>query len=129
MALHDIESYEGAVAEVARVLKHDGLFVFSIMHPCFEDMMINGVRINAAERYFDKVQHSVNWNMKRLTKPFKTVSFHRSLTDYSRVLAKTGLLVSRLVEPRPTKEAMRIHPNLIDVLTRPQSIVFEVLKL
>lgn len=129
MALHDIENYEGAVAEVARVLKHNGLFVFSIMHPCFEDMMINGVRTNAAERYFDKVQHSVNWNMKRLTKPFKTVSFHRSLTDYSRVLAKTGLLISRLVEPRPTKEAMRKHPNLIDVLTRPQSIVFEVLKL
>jgi len=128
MALHDIENYEGAVAEVARVLKHGERFVFSIMHPCFEDMVINGVRINAAERYFDKVQHLIEWNMKRLTKPFKTVSFHRSLTDYSLVLAKNGLLISRLVEPRPTKEAMRKHPNLRKVLTKPQSIVFEAVK-
>lgn len=128
MALHDIENYEGAIAEVARVLKHGGRFVFSIMHPCFEDMVVNGARINAAEKYFGKVQHLVEWNMKRLTKPFKTVSFHRSLTDYSLVLAKSGLLISRLVEPRPTKEAMRKHPNLREVLTRPQSIVFEAVK-
>jgi len=128
MALHDIENYEDAVAEVARVLKHGGRFVFSIMHPCFEDMMINGIRINAAERYFDKVQHLIEWNMERLTKPFKTMSFHRSLTDYSLVLAKSGLLISRLVEPRPTREAMQKHPNLREVLTRPQSIVFETVK-
>jgi ubiquinone/menaquinone biosynthesis C-methylase UbiE len=128
MALHDIENYEDAVAEVARVLKHSGRFVFSIMHPCFEDVVVNGVRINAAERYFGKVQHLVEWNMKRLRKPFKTVSFHRSLTDYSLVLAKSGFLISRLVEPRPTKEAMRKHPNLRKVLTKPQSIVFETVK-
>jgi 2-polyprenyl-3-methyl-5-hydroxy-6-metoxy-1,4-benzoquinol methylase len=128
MALHDIENYADAVAEVARVLKHGGRFVFSIMHPCFEDMTINGVRINAAERYFDNIQHLVEWNMKRLKKPFKTVSFHRSLTDYSLVLTRNGLLISRLVEPQPTKEVMRRHPNLREVLTRPQSIVLEALK-
>jgi ubiquinone/menaquinone biosynthesis C-methylase UbiE len=128
MALHDIENYESAVAEVARVLKKGGRFIFSITHPCFEDMVVNGVRINAAERYFDKVQHIIEWNMKRLTKPFKTVSFHRSLTDYSIVLAKSGFLISRLVEPRPTKEAMRKQRNLRKVLTKPQSIVFETVK-
>jgi ubiquinone/menaquinone biosynthesis C-methylase UbiE len=128
MALHDIEDYEGAVAEVERVLKHDGRFIFSIMHPCFENMMIDGVRINAAERYFGKVRHTIEWDMKRLMKPFITLSFHRSLTDYSFVLSKNGLLISRLVEPRPTNEAMRRHPNLREVLTRPQSIVFEARK-
>jgi ubiquinone/menaquinone biosynthesis C-methylase UbiE len=128
MALHDIANYEHAVAEVARVLKHGGRFIFSIMHPCFEDMVVNGVRISASERYFDKVQHLIEWNMKRLRKPFKTVSFHRSLTDYSLILAKSGFLISRLVEPRPTKGAMRKHPNLREVLTRPQSIAFEAVK-
>jgi ubiquinone/menaquinone biosynthesis C-methylase UbiE len=128
MALHDIEKYENAVAEVARVLKCGGRFVFSIMHPCFEDMVVNGVRINAAEGYFSKVQHAIEWNMKRLTKRFKTVSFHRSLTDYSLVLAKNGFLISRLVEPRPTKEAIRKHPNLRKVLVKPQSIAFETVK-
>ena len=129
MALHDIENYESAVAEVARVLKHGGRFVFSITHPCFEDMLVNGVRTNAAERYFDVTRHLIEWKMKRLTKQFKTVSFHRSLTDYSHVLTKNSLLISRLVEPRPTKEAMRKHPKLKEVLSRPQSIVFDTVKL
>lgn len=128
MALHDIENFEGAISEVARVLKCGGRFVFSIVHPCFEDMVINGVRINAAEKYFDHVQYSVEWNMERLTKPFRTVSFHRSLTDYSFALAKNGLLILRLVEPQPTEEGMRKHPSLRKVLTKPQSIVFETIK-
>jgi len=128
MALHDIENYEDTIAEVAKVLKHGGRFVFSIMHPCFEDMMVNGVRTSAAERYFSKVRHAIEWNMERLTKPFKTVSFHRSLTDYSLVLAKSGFLISRLVEPRPTKEAIKKHPNLRKVLAKPQSVVFETVR-
>jgi ubiquinone/menaquinone biosynthesis C-methylase UbiE len=128
MALHDIEDYEGAVAEAERVLKQDGRFVFSIMHPCFEYMIIDGIGTKAAETYFEKVQHTVEWDMKRLTKQFKTLSFHRTLTDYSLALSKNGLLISRLVEPRPTKEAMRRHPNLKEVLIKPQSIVFEALK-
>jgi ubiquinone/menaquinone biosynthesis C-methylase UbiE len=128
MALHDIENYESAIGEVRRVLKRRGRFVFSIMHPCFEDMMVQGVRINAAERYFDEIQYAIEWNMKRLTKPFRTVSFHRSLTDYSFALAKNHLLISRLVEPRPTKEAIQKHPKLKEVLVRPQSIIFEAVK-
>ena len=128
MALQDIEDYEGAVAEVARVLKQGGRFVFSIPHPCFEKMMVNGIRVNAAEKYFEKIEYPIEWNMERLTKHFKTVSFHRTLTDYSFALARSGLFISRLVEPRPTREAVRKHPALRDELIRPQSIIFESIK-
>lgn len=129
MALHDIKDYEDAVAEVARVLKEGGRFVFSIPHPCFEKLNVNGIRVNAAERYFERIEHPMDWNMKRLTKPFKTVSFHRTLTDYSVALARNGFLISRLVEPTPTQEAVKKYPNLEDELVRPQSIVFESTKL
>jgi len=128
MALQDIEDYEGAVAEVARVLKQDGRFVFSIPHPCFEKLVVNGVRVNAAERYFEKIKYPIEWNMERLRKHFRTVSFHRTLTDYSLALARSGFFISRLVEPRPTREAVRKHPQLRDELTRPQSIIFESIK-
>jgi ubiquinone/menaquinone biosynthesis C-methylase UbiE len=36
MALMDIENYEEATREVARVMKKTGRFIFSITHPCFE---------------------------------------------------------------------------------------------
>ncbi len=128
MALHDIEDYEGAVAEAARVLKQGGRFVFSIPHPCFEKLMVNGARISAAEKYFDKIEYLIEWDMERLRKKFKTVSFHRTLTDYSLALAKNGFFISRLDEPRPTLDAVRKHPSLKDELIRPQSIIFESIK-
>lgn len=128
MALQDVEDYEGAVAEASRVLKRGGRFVFSIPHPCFEKLVVNGVRMSAAEKYFDKIEYSIEWNMERLRKKFKTVSFHRTLTDYSLALARSGLFISRLVEPRPTLEAVRKLPSLKDELTRPQSIIFESIK-
>ncbi len=128
MALQDIEDHEGAVAEAARILKPGGHFVFSIPHPCFEKLMVNGARISAAEKYFDKIEYPIEWNMERLRTKFKTVSFHRSLTDYSLALAKSGLSISRLVEPRPTLEAVRKHSSLKDELIRPQSIIFESVK-
>jgi len=128
MALQDIEDYEGAVAEAARVLKRGGRFVFSIPHPCFEKLVVNGVRINAAERYYEKIEYPIEWNMERLRKQFKTVSFHRTLSEYSLALAKSGFFISRLVEPRPTLEAVRKHPSLRDELIRPQSIIFESIK-
>lgn len=128
MALHDVEDYEGAVAEAARVLKRGGRFVFSLPHPCFEKLVVSGVRINAAERYYEQIEYPIEWNMDRLRKKFKTVSFHRTLTDYSLALAKSGLFISRLVEPRPTREAVQKHPSLRDELIRPQSIIFESVK-
>ncbi len=128
MALQDIVDYKGAVSEVARVLKQGGRFIFSIPHPCFEKLVVKGVIINAAERYFKKIEYPIEWSMERLSKHFRTVSFHRTLTDYSFALARSGLFISRLVEPRATREAVQKHPNLRDELIRPQSIIFDSIK-
>jgi len=147
MSLQDIERYEDAVSEVARVLKKNGRFVFSIPHPCFEQMVKDGEIIsrwryeegteNTEEEkalhmeiksYFGIIKYEVPWTMKRLIKPFRTTSFHRTLTDYFQALHKNGLLVSRLVEPRPTLKAISKHPSLRKVLKIPQSIIIEAIK-
>lgn len=128
MALQDIENYEKAVSEVARVLKNKGRFIFSIPHPCFEIIVEEGNRISATARYFGAARCPVEWKMERLLKPFRTTSFHRTLTEYSDTLFKNRLLVSRLVEPQPTKKGMQKHPPLREVLLRPQSILIESMK-
>jgi ubiquinone/menaquinone biosynthesis C-methylase UbiE len=129
MVLQDIEHYKEAIAEVARVLKSEGRFVFSIPHPCFETITLKGKRVSALERYFGTVKYPINWDMKRLSKPFLTSSFHRTLTDYFNAIHKNKLFVSGLVEPRPTLKEVRKHPQLKEVRTRPQSIIVECIKI
>ncbi len=148
MALMDIERCEKAISEVARVLKKKGRFVFSITHPCFDfDGKIGDESIaewkyeegtdNTQEKkalylevknYFGVSKFQVSWDMKRLTKPFKTTSFHRTLTDYFRTLHENGFLVSRLVEPKPTSRGAAKYPSLRKHLKIPHSIIIEAIK-
>ena len=128
MALQDIKDYKRAVCEVARVLKSKSRFVFTIPHPCFEMVVDKGNRINANMKYFGAAEDHINWKMDRLLKPFETTSFHRTLTNYFSVLNKNGFLVRRLVEPKPTKQEVKKHPPLKEVLLRPQSVVIEAIK-
>lgn len=88
-----------------------------------------GERIRAVERYFRTMQYTIEWSMKRLTKPFKTTSFHRTLTEYFDALYRAKLVVTRLVEPRPTRKMLQKYPGLQDVLEIPQSSVIESVKM
>jgi len=130
MSLQDIRDFKKAVSEVARVLKEGGRFIFSIPHPCFEKIRLNKHegKISATERYFGAMEYTINWNMKRLTKHFKTTSFHRTLTDYFNALYRSKLLVRRFVEPRPKQTELKRYPGLQDVQTIPQSVIIESVK-
>lgn len=129
MSLQDIENYKRAIYEVARVLRNRGRFVFSIPHPCFETIIVNGKRKSATRSYLGIIKYSIQWKMKRLAKPFRTTSFHRALTDYFDALYASELFVSRLVEPRPTQKGLLKYPQLREVLVIPQSIIIESIKI
>jgi SAM-dependent methyltransferase len=148
MALMDIERYEDAISEVARVLNKNGRFVFSITHPCFEygdtiegepigkwkdeEMTDNfaGEKPGHLEinRYFGIAKSKVPWNMKRLVRPFQTTSFHRTLTDYSEVLNKNGFVIAGLFEPQPTARGVAKYPALKKHMRIPHSIIIEAVK-
>jgi ubiquinone/menaquinone biosynthesis C-methylase UbiE len=128
MSLQDIRNYKKAISEAARVLKNRGRFVFSIPHPCFENIVVRGKRTNVSKRYFGEIKYLLPWDMERLTKPFRTATFHRTLTDYVDALYRSKLLVSRLVEPRPTREGLLKYPHLRRHMATPQSIIVESVK-
>ena len=128
MSLQDIKNYKKAISEVARVLRNQGRFVFSLPHPCFETIIVNRKRTSATKRYFGAAKYTVQWKMERLAKPFRTTSFHRTLTDYFDALFRSKLFVSRLVEPTPTQKGLQKYPPLKEVLLIPQSVIIESTK-
>jgi hypothetical protein len=130
------------------VLKKNGRFVFSIIHPCFEwgDVTSSGKCIGEwkyeegtqdssrktlhYERttYFGRLKLKSHWDMKRLVKPFTTTSFHRTLTDYAQALFESGLLIRRILEPRPRAKGVSEYPQLRKHKKIPQSIIIEAVK-
>jgi 2-polyprenyl-3-methyl-5-hydroxy-6-metoxy-1,4-benzoquinol methylase len=127
MALMDIEEYDRTLCEIARVMKGNGRFLFSITHPCFEYSADAG-KIEMHLNYFGMRSTKVPWRMERLVRPFETTSFHRTLTDYSEALHRHGLVIVQILEPRPTRKSVSKFPALREVLLRPQSIIFETFK-
>jgi 2-polyprenyl-3-methyl-5-hydroxy-6-metoxy-1,4-benzoquinol methylase len=143
MALMDIEHYEDAISQVARVLKKKGRFVFSITHPCFEyGDTVDGEPIAEwkyeegkekvghleVKRYFGITKCEVSWDMERLVHPFRTTSFHRTLTDYFQALHKNGFVITRLVEPKPTLKGVSAYPSLGKHMLVPHSMAIEAIR-
>lgn len=129
MALQDIENYRKAITETSRVLKPNGRFIFTIPHPCFEKISVNGNRIDAADAYFGETKFPIHWNMKRLSIPFRTISFHRTLTHYFDAVNKSRLHVSQLVEPRFAEKAYQKYHQVDKVFTKPTSVIIEAVKI
>ena len=127
MALMDIENYDKTIGEIARVLKKDGRFIFSITHPCFT-FNSETQEIEGTFKYFEDRTEKTSWNMKRLLKSFETTSFHRTLTDYSHALYKHEFLIRRLLEPKPTRTGAKKFPILKQIFLRPHSIIIETVR-
>jgi len=128
MALQDIRDLDAAVSEVSRILKKAGRFVFSIPHPCFEKIVIDGMKVNASDAYFERIKYLINWNMKRLTKHFRTSSFHRTLSDYFNSLHSNNLVTTKFKEPRLNMKSLKKYPYFKEALVRPQSVIIECRK-
>ena len=120
MSLMDIADAEGAIAEVARVLKPKGRFLASICHPCFDTMSNAGwvaeksvykpaVVFRKVRAYRKPFSEPVPWRVGAGKK--YTVGYHRPLNWYARVLSSKGLAITALEEPDPTKEFIEKEPE------------------
>ncbi len=139
MALLDIPDAEGAIREVARVLAPEGRFVFSVSHPCFDldersgwivervrepDGHWHDVIWRKVRNYREERSVQVPWKISETETAF-TVSYHRTLATYSRLLRDCGFAITRLEEPAPRPEAVRTSPQGPYLRTLPLHLVVE----
>ena len=125
MALQDVADAAATIREVARVLRPDGRFVFSLSHPCF-DLDERSAWVVERIREPDGLWHDVVWRKVRAYRDERTVevpwrisgsetgfttSYHRTLSTYSRLLRAAGFVITRLEEPYPLPEAIRKSPQ------------------
>jgi SAM-dependent methyltransferase len=146
MAIMDIQNYEGAISEVARVLKPGGRFVIVMEHPCFTaGRSIDGTPVSGWETrqrddgprdflhywvadYLQVHSYPCEWKHDRLASSFVTTGYHRPLSDYVRTLVRHGFVITGLEESKPLEEGVRVHPAMEKHYRIPQSIAIACTK-
>jgi SAM-dependent methyltransferase len=110
--LMDVSEYEAAIAEIARVLKPGGRFVYSIVHNTIDfqwdrpaaDSPRKDDRVGWRDAgYFVRRAGYIQWGAFQ---PFLT--FHRPLRDYVAACTGVGLELRDLDEPYLTEEGQRV---------------------
>ncbi len=107
LVLFNIRDLDSTVRNISRATKDGGLFIFSIVHPCFNSNKYQRFNLRFIKRHGGKIIFDIRKSYKdshffkvdyRFTK--ELVSFyHRPIEDYFQVLSANKLYVSGLVEP------------------------------
>ena len=103
MALMDIPDLASAIRSVARVLRADGWFVFSIVHPCFHAHVENTTDYLVDHRY--RKQIPPDWLPEH--------AYHRPLGTYVNELSQAGFRIERMAEVHWREEDAGGVPGLL----------------
>lgn len=112
LAIQNIENMQGTFAEVARVLSTGGRLILVMMHPAFRVPEYSSwdfdektqTQYRRVDRYLSPARSEFLVHPSKKASPI-TVSYHRSLQDFSKALFKAGFMVSRFEEWTSHKES------------------------
>lgn len=137
MALMDFEDFRPTINQISSILKEDGIFVFSILHPAFSWPAFLPVRIPAdSERNEDRIRFITNYFDERPT-IIKNIydlppmlHFHRPLSSYLNELAKNNLMLTEVTEPQASEELVQKFPRraYMDDDTYPDFLIVKAVK-
>lgn len=101
MALMDIPDVATTVHGVAHLLRPEGWFAFSILHPCYHTSQSGEIETpTGAARTVSRYFTEGYWRSDTRTgPPGKVGAYHRTLSTYVNALSDAGLQLVRLSEP------------------------------
>jgi len=123
MVLMDLGHPEAAVAEFSRILKKDGIFIFSILHPVF-NLPYSRLKKGIREKVFRKppsILITDYIHSQKIMRPMRAFGeskfikmpyYHRPLGFYFDLLGNNKFLVSDFVEPVLSDDFIKKNPKL-----------------
>jgi ubiquinone/menaquinone biosynthesis C-methylase UbiE len=109
LALQNIEDIKGVFKEVSRVLAKEGKFILVLNHPAFRVLKRSSwgfdekqaekeaVQYRRIDGYLSAAKLEIDMHPGKKSSA-KTISYHRSLQDFTKALASAGFAITRLEE-------------------------------
>jgi SAM-dependent methyltransferase len=133
LVFEHIEDVDEAIAEVARVLRPGGRFLFFLNHPLLQTPgsgWIDDQVLDPPEQYWrigPYLTEAVTIEEVELGVHIRFV--HRPLSRYVNTLAAEGLLLTRMVEPAPPPGFLALAAEYADAATVPRLLYLRTTKL
>jgi SAM-dependent methyltransferase len=127
LVFEHIREVDIAIAEVARVLKPGGRFVFFLNHPLLQTPnsgWIDDHVLDPPEQYWRIGPYLVeDESLEEVEKDVYIPFIHRPLSRYVNALADNGLTIVRMVEPAPPPGFLARAPEYHDAATIPRLLL------
>jgi 2-polyprenyl-3-methyl-5-hydroxy-6-metoxy-1,4-benzoquinol methylase len=133
MSIQDMADIDAVFHGASIVLRRAGRMVISVPHPATDtayrewdrgpDSQKRALKI---DRYFETGTAMCSWNMSRLLYTWETPCWRHTLSEWSAFFFSNGLLVRRMIEPRPTEDQIQLHPKLRDCARLPYFLIFDL---
>ena len=132
LVFEHIDDVDGALSEVARVLRSGGRFTFMLNHPLLQTPgsgWIDDHMVDPPEQY---------WRIGPYLEEAETIEqvelgvhirfLHRPLSRYLNALADAGLTLERMDEPAPPERFLAQAPEYFDAATVPRLLHLRLLR-
>ncbi len=131
MGIMSTRDLAGTVAELARLVKLGGRFIFSIVHPCFCMPDACWIRDPDGKLMYEAVDNyfTEGWWPSDLANPARERGRikHRMLATYVNALSARGFNVRRISEPRVPPDVLTLRPHLDAFSRLPAAMVVEAI--
>ncbi|MER2008520.1 MAG: class I SAM-dependent methyltransferase [Psychrobacillus sp.] len=128
MVIQDLEGYQQAFNEIYRVLREGGIFIFSILHPCFQTPESGWEKGDDGKKLYWKVDNYFYEGAYEQRGMDQVIFYHRTLTSYVKAICEAGFLIEEIVEPTPSEEMLKKYPTFREDFRSPDFIVFRLKK-
>jgi SAM-dependent methyltransferase len=116
LTLHYLKNWDVVLSEFYRILKKDGLLVFSVHHPFMDFTVFN------RENYFLTELIEDEWNTH--AGKVKVEFYRRPLSKTIASVLDSGFVIEKLLEPMPVEQFKVEYPEAYDRLTKKPQFLF-----
>lgn len=135
MVLSEIMNFRLAIQETYRLLKKNGLYVITVVHPAYtyknylQEKLTSrkALKIIPARNYFDsrKSKFILGLETHRI---IKAPHYNRTIADYTDALKTAGFNLEQIYEPQINQSLLKAAPRFKDDIDCPISLILKVSK-